>query len=198
MKTLELFRPAFLGIAILLSPIFLPPPGYADTIDFRLGLALGNAASVSLTEGDSLSLTVKVTNDSGAPITPLFITETVFPPTQPDIFDYGFADYEQNTEACGFAGNPIVLANGAACSFDVLVYADSVTVPEVDFDSGVSLTQLGLGYRTLSGAEVTEIESITATVNDPAPVPEPASWMLLGSAIATACVLFRRRLMPRG
>src|SRR5258708_36364656 len=117
-------------------------------MDMGLGLALGTAASVSLTEGDSLSLTVNVTNDSGGPITPFFITETVFPPTQPDIFDFGFADYQQNTETCGFAGNPIILANGAACSFDLVLHTDDVPVIVVDFDSGVSLTQLGMTFRT--------------------------------------------------
>jgi hypothetical protein len=86
----------------------------------------------------------------------------------------------------------MILANGAACSFDAPVFTDVVTGGEVDFDAGVSLTQLGVGFRPQGGAEVTDIESITATVNDPAPVPEPDSSMLLGLAI-TAYVLFRRR-----
>ena len=183
-----------LGIAVLLAAVLRPAPGYAD-IDFRLGLALGNAASVSLTEGDSLNLLVNVTNDSGAPITPLFFTQTIFAPIQPDTSDYGFASVVPGTETCGFAGNHRMLANGAACSFEITVYTDDLPSPEVDFDSGASLTQISLTYQTQGGAEVTNIESITATVNDPAPVPEPAYSMLLGLAL-TACALFRRRLTP--
>jgi hypothetical protein len=191
MKTLGPFRTAFLGMAMLLILALLPTFGYADGIDFS------NVTSASVTEGNSTVLTITVTNNLGAPVTAEGVSSFVLSASQGDPSDDpgSFVSVDPN-HTCG---SPVsfILANGASCSIDFVVQTDSA-VGEKDFDSGMDVMTVNWEYVAPGGGAPVFLSpnDITITVNDPAPVPEPASSMLFGSAIATVCVLFRRRLIP--
>ena len=190
MRTLGRFSLGHFGVAMLLSPVLLSTLCYADPIDFS------NVTSLSVTEGSSATLAITVTNNLGAPITTDGLLSFSFLPAQGDPTDdpAPFTTFDPN-HTCG----SIILANGASCSIDFIIQTDSI-VGETDFDSGSNVLSLTWGYQAPGGGahiQVPDPNGITITVNDPAPVPEPASSMVFGLATAAACVLFRRRLPNR-
>jgi len=173
-------------ITILLC---VPTLAYAD-------LLTTNTSAVSMTEGDSVTLTYTVTNTLSSSITlgngmssfgSITATFTSGDPTD-KITTFDLSD--ASTCSLGEVLNP-----NHTCTIILLLGTDS-PAGDTDVDSGMESLSASLFYTPAGGSLTnTSAPSVTVTVVDP--VPEPSAFALLSTAVGAVGLLARKRRFPK-
>jgi hypothetical protein len=145
-------------------------PAYAST--------LSGPSSLTLTEGNSSSpLIFTFTNTTGVNVTFQQVGATI-PGYLPDPNDFA------NLSPAPFGTTPCnpgsIIANGNNCTFQVTFTTEN-PASETDHDFGTATQML---FAVAPGGAILASTSISVTVNDPAPVPEPSTVALCGSGFA--------------
>jgi hypothetical protein len=165
---------------------FLPGATYADDVTLT-----GAPASVTITEGNSLTLTFTATNVSSDTVRTAGLGVGTGPFTGPDSSDVVLPS-TVSTGGCTVSG--LTLSPGDSCTFTATYSTEDPSgETDTDFEVGGALAELnycvvspsGLctgvnGGGTLFGA----IDTFDITVTDPAPTPEPSSAHLLAAGLA--------------
>jgi hypothetical protein len=185
------FKMCTVSFAVLFAAALLSGPIYADSVP---GVTLAST-NATVTEGDSGTVTVTVTNDSSFQITTSSVSFTFGPVLgdSSDALDNVGINTSNPLNTCTFG----VLGIDASCNW-VLTFTTSSPAGETDHDSGVETNTFTIHYDIAAiGEGYSNTVDYTVTVNDPGvtSTPEPSSLLLLGSGAFTLLGSLRRRLL---
>jgi hypothetical protein len=115
-----------------------------------------------------------------------------------DVFSWGFTNFPgyQQVDVCGYAGNNCAGGgNGGLDQGASTLPNDIMSITFLgDFANGVTFDPVPVKFQTRVGSF--EFDSTLRCQNgdcNPAPVPEPASLVLLGSGLTLVAARYRRR-----
>ena len=170
-----MLRPAaFLSVLCALSLFLFVHPASADGVTIT-----ADKSTLTVSEGNSVTLNYKVTNSSGATIFSLggsdFVDFGSVSPTSGDVSDFFVFGVPAFAGTCFTESS---LSSGSSCTFSIRFVTPSDT-GETDANTGVSDVTGGFMWAGGSISAPT-----TVTVADPGAItPEPSSLLLLGSGL---------------
>jgi hypothetical protein len=182
MNLRKFVRRVALTAAVPALAAFLACPAYADDVTLTM-----SPASLTVTEGNSLTITFTGTNVSSDAVQTDFILATTGIFGGPDLNDVP-SSFSISPGTCTVGG--LILGPGASCTFSFTFGTDNPS-GETDTDFGMETASAALGYCVFSvtgactgingGVVPFQASSgfFNVTVTDPAPTPEPSSVHLV-------------------